>query len=380
MAYAILRARKLTTSAQMAGMQRHNTRTNNVSNADEDLTWLNKTYTQTGSKDLRKDIESRLEQSGVKVKSNSVKAIEYLMTASPEAFNFRKKRKDGKWAIYGNAKKWSAFEKKAMNWLEQRHGKENIVHVSIHFDEKTPHIHAYCTPIVHKEVKWKNSKGEGKSVKTSLSARDFLGGKEKMRAMQDSFAETMAPLDLERGKKGSNAKHEHIQKYYERVNKAHAIDKDMDDFVPKQPEMDIYEPSSPPLFGSKDDWKQKEQEKVKRLIHSKQFEAIRDFKANFEGEIEKAFESTRTTRYLRAKNSRLSDDLEKKTGEHAKTKKSLTDALNSLETKDENLKAWKHHIKNALVHKDPESIQTIMNALEKEEKKNIKGKNNEMRF
>jgi len=37
-----------------------------------------------------------------------------------------------------------------------------------------------------------------------------------MREMQDDFALVMSDLGLERGKKGSNAKHEHIQKYYTR--------------------------------------------------------------------------------------------------------------------------------------------------------------------
>ena len=35
-------------------------------------------------------------------------------------------------------------------WLEERHGKENIVAISIHHDETTPHLVAYAVPIVTK--------------------------------------------------------------------------------------------------------------------------------------------------------------------------------------------------------------------------------------
>ena len=42
--------------------------------------------------------------------------------------------------------------------------------------------------ILQKEVKWKNEKGEGYTTKNSLSARDFLGGKDKM---QDSYKVTL---------------------------------------------------------------------------------------------------------------------------------------------------------------------------------------------
>ena len=43
-----------------------------------------------------------------------------------------------------------AYFKQARKWLEERHGKENIVAISIHHDETTPHLVAYAVPIVTK--------------------------------------------------------------------------------------------------------------------------------------------------------------------------------------------------------------------------------------
>lgn len=217
MAYAIIRAKKLTTGGQMGGMQRHNDRSNEVKNVDGDLTHLNYNYSKYGTNNILKDVNSRLKEADVKVRTNSVRCIEYLITASPEAFSRleKYKKEDASFSVKGeDASKWGNFQKTALQFLKKKHGSENIVNISIHLDEKTPHIHAYVTPIVEKEVKWKNQKGEGIRKENRLSARDFLGGKDKLQQLQDDFAKSVEHLKLERGQKGSVAHHQTVQKFY----------------------------------------------------------------------------------------------------------------------------------------------------------------------
>jgi len=55
-------------------------------------------------------------------------------------------------------------------------------------------------------------------VRLSLSAKDFIGGRERLRADQTSFAQVLKPLGLERGIEGSKAKHQTIRSYYNAVN------------------------------------------------------------------------------------------------------------------------------------------------------------------
>jgi len=53
-----------------------------------------------------------------------------------------------------------------------------------------------------------------------LSAKEFIGNKTKMSADQDTFAEAVKEIGLQRGIKGSKAKHQTIKQYYARVNSA----------------------------------------------------------------------------------------------------------------------------------------------------------------
>lgn len=78
-----------------------------------------------------------------------------------------------------------AFTGYSVDWLKSTFGEGNIVAVDMHMDEKTPHLHAVIIPMK-----------DGK-----LNARHFTGGREKMTGLQDSYAEKMQSLQLERGVK-----------------------------------------------------------------------------------------------------------------------------------------------------------------------------------
>jgi hypothetical protein len=195
MAYAILRTKKLKTRGNIAGCSAHNHRKGNkAENADPTRRHLNEVL--VGTDDALADFDKRLEQSGAKPRNSStVLGVEVVMTASPEAF------KDGL--------SHDQFRRQAMDWLEKKFGKENVINAVLHLDETTPHIQAVVTPI-----------HEGK-----FNAKHWLGGKAKLSKLQDSYAEAMKPLNLERGIRGSKAKHTTIQKYYGELSKKHQTPK-----------------------------------------------------------------------------------------------------------------------------------------------------------
>ncbi len=361
MSYAILRTRKLTTNGQLAGMQNHNDRKNNVMNADPELTKYNKTWSIDSQNQLRGAVEKRIEEAGAKVKGNSVRVIEHLITASPDFFAFEKKAdQNGKVGLSGNVKAWNDFEKSSFSWLAKRYGKENVVHISVHFDEKTPHIHAYVVPVKEKQVKWKNKNGQGIKTVRSLSARDWLGGKDKMQQMQDSFHEAVKHLGLQRGQRNSPAKHEHIQKYYQRVNKAMSAEVFINDFKPnKVKEVSI---PTPPMMG-REDWKNELEAKFNRLLNDQQMIAIDQFKEAFQGQIEKALEFERIERDLKHQRDVLRQEVGLTKGVLSKRDKQLSDALKSIAEEKEKVQSWKYAAKRALIDKDPEAIQQIMNVI-----------------
>lgn len=205
--YAILRTAKLKTAGNCGGLNNHLERKMEVPNADKDLSYLNKRH--IGSGDLAADVSDRIKSAGIeKPRKNAVLAIEHLMAASPEAFRFKKgsHQQTGKPTLLGpkeDWEKWRAFEKNCHQWLKDQYGEKNIVNFTTHLDEQTPHIHAIVVPI---------------DAKGKLNCRDYLGGREKMRGLQDSFAQVHQALGLERGIKGSKATHTTVKEFYAHAN------------------------------------------------------------------------------------------------------------------------------------------------------------------
>jgi hypothetical protein len=202
MAFAIVRTAKLKSAGNIGGLNSHMTRTMDVPNADPDLVRYNSR--PIGSTDLNADVQARLREAGItKTRKGAVLAVEHLMTASPEHFGSHVKLNEqgDKW-LWLHTERWKAFEKASIEWLQERYGEKNLVNVTVHKDETTPHLHAVIVPI--------DSKGK-------LNCRDFLGGREKLRDLQTSFAEKVKPQGLERGIEGSKAQHQEVKHFYGEV-------------------------------------------------------------------------------------------------------------------------------------------------------------------
>lgn len=202
MPYAILRTAKLKSAGNLNSLNEHLQRLRPTPNADAELTPLN--VQLVGSPDLAADVQARLDAVGCTVRSNAVLAVEHLMTFSPEFLDIRKEAgQSGKPAqLVGSAEdgaKLASFRDRAMEWLSERYGKENVVNAVLHLDEQTPHIHATVVPIDQ----------AGK-----LNCRAMLGDRQKMRDMQTSFAAKLAPLGLQRGVEGSQAQHQEVKRFY----------------------------------------------------------------------------------------------------------------------------------------------------------------------
>jgi ribosomal protein S20 len=129
-------------------------------------------------------VDRRIKEANCKVKANSVKAIEFVVGASPEFFD-----------AYSASGHFSNCEE----WLGKKYGKENIVARYDHYDESTPHAHFIIVPIISKEVRWKNAKGSGVKIENRLCARDITGTKEKLSQLQTDYFEFIKPKGAEYG-------------------------------------------------------------------------------------------------------------------------------------------------------------------------------------
>lgn len=186
--YSIIRTKKLKSFGAITRSARHTFREQPTPNAAPGMFNQNRVVGAKSTAQLVGAFKNLLPE---KRRIDAVLGIEYLITASPEAF----KRHGGRLDDMGNG-----YFRDALSWLRDRHGAANVLCAAVHLDESTPHLVAYVLPLTK----------EGR-----LSARNFLGGPKLMRELQDSFHSSCgASRGLARGVKGSKAKHDDVASFY----------------------------------------------------------------------------------------------------------------------------------------------------------------------
>ena len=183
-------------------------------NADPTRTCLNRELVDfpDGVTNRTEAINHRIRTAGIKRKitPDQVRAIRIVLSGTHE--DMMKVQDEGR------LNEWCADN---LQWLHRTFGRENTVSAVLHMDEHTPHIHATVVPIVTGERRKakKKQQVEGKRTyrkKTDairLCADDVLT-REKLTAYHDSYAEAMAKYGLQRGIRGSEARHTTTAQYY----------------------------------------------------------------------------------------------------------------------------------------------------------------------
>ena len=137
-------------------------------------------------------------------KSNNVIADELLFTATNEFFNNMTKEDIKEWAD-------TCME---FVYNDLGYKKEQVLHATVHMDEKTPHIHCVVVPLVKKYDKRTNSE------RYTISKKQYIRDKIHLSELQDKYHKRLTDkgYDLERGIKGSDSKHVEI-KEYKKINR-----------------------------------------------------------------------------------------------------------------------------------------------------------------
>ena len=185
--YAILRFAKYK-GPEIGHIESHNERTKEkyASNPDVDTSrsHLNFHLVTPGRK-YRAEAEKQIAESGCRTRSDSVRVVEALVTASPEFFKGKKKSevKD--------------YFTEALDFIQKYQSKDTIISAVVHMDEKTPHMHLCFVPLTEDK---------------RLSAKEIVGNKKKLTWWQDEFWKHMVKKypDLERGESASETGRTHI--------------------------------------------------------------------------------------------------------------------------------------------------------------------------
>jgi hypothetical protein len=188
---AVCRVAKVKGAGSIGGKSDHNYRQGHVPNADPERLHLNEEYV-LNYENLAKAIQARIEHAGIdKVRKDAVKGMEFILTASPEAF---KRDQQGQCVEDYRESDWV---KANLNFMKQQYG-SNLVAFTLHQDEKTPHIHAIVVPI---------------TPDNRLCAKELFTPK-TLRQLQTDYATAMKPFGLERGIEGSRAQHVDMKHIY----------------------------------------------------------------------------------------------------------------------------------------------------------------------
>ena len=185
--YGILRFKKYKGPA-ISPIEAHNERTKEQYASNPDIDTSRSRYNfhlvQPPGK-YRAEADRQIAAANCRVRKDSVRVVEALVTASPEFFK-GKSRSEVK-----------AYFEYALEFLKGKQDSQTFISAVVHMDEKTPHLHLCFVPLT----------SDGR-----LSAKEIIGNKKKLVKWQDDFWEHMVKCypDLERGESASQTGREHI--------------------------------------------------------------------------------------------------------------------------------------------------------------------------
>ena len=185
--FAILRFAKYK-GPEISKIEAHNERTKETyaSNPDVDTSRSKFNFHLIEpTQGYRREAERRIKDAGCRTRSDSVRVVEALFTASPKFF----KGKD--------REEIRAFFQKSMDFLTEYQPRETIISAVVHMDERTPHMHLTFVPLTEDK---------------RLCAKDIVGNKKKLTWWQDEYWAHMVKLypNLERGQSVSETGRRHI--------------------------------------------------------------------------------------------------------------------------------------------------------------------------
>lgn len=189
------------------------------SNADPTRTHLNRELIGEANEVRSRDhaITERIQSAGIKRKitPNQVRAIRIMLSGTHE--DMMQVQQSGRLNEWCNDN---------LQWLYKEFGRENTVSAVLHMDEHTPHIHATVIPIVkgeRRKASQEKQDGKKKYRKKStdiarLCADDVLT-RDKMIAYHNSYSAVMEKYSLQRGERGSEARHVTTAQYYRNIQR-----------------------------------------------------------------------------------------------------------------------------------------------------------------
>ena len=225
--YVIFRSEQIMTIGDLAGIGSHNKREKKVYQSNPDINLeltknnielvpLNEKYVKGFyelTKEYKKEHDTRMKTEREDRKrtfkqmldrSQNVVADELLFTATNEFFKDMSREDIKEWAD-------TCME---FVYKDLGYAKYQVLHATVHMDEKTPHVHWVVVPLIKKFDKRTNTE------RYTISKKQYIRDKIHLSELQDKYHKRLTDkgYDLERKIKGSDRKHIKI-KEYKKINR-----------------------------------------------------------------------------------------------------------------------------------------------------------------
>lgn len=182
---SVLRFEKIKDFNSLRQAQFHHERSVNVLNANYNVS--NVSLIKGGS--LEQKVKDIFNRRNIKIRKNSVIAMDCIMSLSPDFFDSKKSLEE--------------FSVRVIDFLNKEFG-ENCISAVLHLDESTPHVHAVILPVNKFDEVYR------------LTARTMFD-KSNLARLQKSYNEYFKEFGVTYSR-GSKAKHNDIKKYYTELN------------------------------------------------------------------------------------------------------------------------------------------------------------------
>ena len=185
--YGILRFKKYKGPA-ISPIEAHNERTKEQYASNPDIDTSRSRYNfhlvQPQGR-YREEADRMIAAAHCRVRKDSVRVVEALVTASPDFFKEKTNREI------------KAYFEYALEFLKGKQNTQTFISAVVHMDEKTPHLHLCFVPLT----------ADGR-----LSAKEIIGNRKNLVKWQDEFWQHMVKQypELERGESASQTGREHI--------------------------------------------------------------------------------------------------------------------------------------------------------------------------
>lgn len=205
-AYAVLRVdrRKAKAMAAIAASSAHTMRQRPTPNADPDGPAPVVMHLADGKSPYQ--AARHLLEGAQRRNRDTVLCREIVLSASPSYFRPGRESMGGVFEP-DRVKAWATA---SLAWAK-RQWADQLASAVLHLDEQTPHLHLLVVPRV------KSAAGVWKLNSKALFDR------ERLRELQTSYGEALAPLGIRRGEPGSEAQHSEVRQFYGAVNASKSL-------------------------------------------------------------------------------------------------------------------------------------------------------------